>query len=108
MKGRKIPSGESYSLRLPPELVLAARDLGRGNVAEGIRRALRIATRVEVKPPLLSTVLRGLAYQADELELQAGRRKAAAERTLEQQRVRRATAKGHDRRPELLASDKTP
>ena len=80
MKGRKIPSGESYSLRLPPELVLAARELGRGNVAEGIRRAIRIAARADVEPPLLSTVLRGLAYQADELEIRAGRRQAAEER----------------------------
>lgn len=68
MKGSKVPSGESLSVRLTPDLVAAARELGRGSAAEGIRRALRVATRANVEPPLLSTVLRGAAFQAEELE----------------------------------------
>ena len=68
MKGRKIPSGQSYSIRLAPDLMAIARELGAGSIAEGIRRALRSAARRDAKPVPLSVQLRALAHLAADLE----------------------------------------
>jgi hypothetical protein len=68
MKGRKIPSGESYSVRMTPELMEIARELGSGSVAEGIRRALRSCARRDAKPVPLSMILRSAAFMAEDLE----------------------------------------
>lgn len=67
MKGKKIPSGESFSVRLPPELLQVASDLGGGSIAEGIRRALRSCSK-NAPPAPLSQQLRGAALLAAELE----------------------------------------
>ena len=68
MKGRKIPSGTSYSLRMTPDLYEIARELGSGSVAAGIRRALRSCSRRDAQPVPLSTLLRSAAYMAEDLE----------------------------------------
>lgn len=73
MKGRKIPSGTSYSIRMTPDLYEIARELGSGSVAAGIRRALRSCSQRAAKPVPLSALLRSAAYMAEDLEDQAGR-----------------------------------
>lgn len=74
MKGRKIPSGFSYSIRLDPELMDIARELGSGSAAAGIRRALRSCARRDAKPVPLSQLLRSAAFMASDLEDQAAGR----------------------------------
>jgi hypothetical protein len=68
-RGRKIPSGESYAVRLTPELMLIAKELGAGSVAEGIRRALRSCAKRDAKPVPLSMLLRAAAFMAEDLEV---------------------------------------
>lgn len=70
MRGRKLPSGESYSIRLTPDLMVMARELGNGSVAEGIRRALRSCHRRGSRPVPLSALLRSAAFMAKDLEEQ--------------------------------------
>lgn len=68
MQGRKIPSGESYSVKLTPDLVLMARELGSGSIAAGIRRSIRSCSQRSAQPVLLSSLLRSAAYMAADLE----------------------------------------
>ena len=68
MRGRKIPSGESYAVRLTPDLVLMARELGSGSIAAGIRRAIRSCSQRDAKPVPLSVLLRSAAHMAADLE----------------------------------------
>ena len=68
MKGRKIPSGESYAVRLTPDLVQMARDLGSGSIAAGIRRAVRSCSQRNAQPVPLSMLLRSAAHMAADLE----------------------------------------
>ena len=65
---KPLPSGNSYSIRLTGDLVLIARELGSGSIAEGIRRALRSCSRRDAQPVPLSTLLRSAAFMAAELE----------------------------------------
>jgi hypothetical protein len=76
VRGRKIPSGASYSIRLTPELMEIGRELGNGSVAEGIRRALRAAARRDAQPVPLSVQLRAAAIVAADLEERAAELKA--------------------------------
>jgi hypothetical protein len=61
MRGQKIPSGVSYTLRLTPAEMQAARRIGRGNAADGIRTALRICNDREIEQQPVSTILRSIA-----------------------------------------------
>ena len=68
MRGRKIPSGQSYSVRLTPDLMLFARELGSGSIAAGIRRAIRSCSQRSAQPVPLSAMLRSAAHMAADLE----------------------------------------
>ena len=67
-KGVPIPSGVSYTLRMTAEEMAAARQIGNGNAAEGIRVALRYCHERDLKAQPLSSILRSAAWMAKELE----------------------------------------
>lgn len=74
-RGVKIPSGVSYTLRMTAQEMEAARAIGNGNAAEGIRIALRYCHQRDLRAQPLSSILRSAAFMAKELEeLRAARR----------------------------------
>lgn len=67
-RGVPIPSGVSYTLRMTAEEMAAAKRIGNGNAAEGIRVALRYCHERDLKAQPLSSILRSAAWMAKELE----------------------------------------
>jgi hypothetical protein len=67
-RGVPIPSGVSYTLRMTKQEMDAARVIGNGNAAEGIRIALRYCHERDLKAQPLSSILRSAAWMAKELE----------------------------------------
>lgn len=77
-RGVKIPSGVSYTLRMTTQEMEAARVIGNGNAAEGIRVALRYCHERDLKAQPLSSILRAAAWMAKELEEQRAARRGRA------------------------------
>ena len=63
-KGRNF----TVNIRMSREEIEAARKLGDGNISMGFRHAIRYACWKDMRPIKLSTMLRGAAVMAAEME----------------------------------------